>query len=176
MRGTIIKPHGSVNWGRVMQYQIPDDNAAAIRWIIENAQDIRPSTRFEIARPGSARTDGGMPILPAIAVPVESKSQFECPDDHLVRLDGLAPDVESALLIGWRGTELHFIERYAPSLTSLRRVYVIAGSKQNADHVANGLRSHGFAASGQLTWTTTGDTFDSFIGPPCDAFLREAEN
>ena len=42
---------------------------------------------------------------------LRSKSDFECPEEHLDHLWKLLPEVTKVIVVGWRGSELHFLRR-----------------------------------------------------------------
>ena len=51
----------------------------------------------------------------AIALPVETKNEFEFPEAHLKKLRSVIPEVTRILIIGWRGTEEHFLKLWPES-------------------------------------------------------------
>ena len=113
----IIKPHGSVNWVRVVSqiggrqpdfdYRSPKPQDVAQR-LIESAQDVRLSDEFQLIKQWTVGKNGTVPIFPAIAIPVQTKADYECPRDHLELLKFWTRDVSRLLIVGWRGAEAHF--------------------------------------------------------------------
>lgn len=49
-------------------------------------------------------------MSPHWQIPVESKLSFECPSAHVKALQSFIPEVRKILVIGWRATELPFLE------------------------------------------------------------------
>lgn len=66
---------------------------------------------IELVRP-EAKFDGSSPVMriPALAIPVEGKMDFECPPAHVDILKAALPDLTHVLIIGWRGAEQHAIK------------------------------------------------------------------
>jgi hypothetical protein len=111
----IYKPHGSVNWGRVVQYKLIEntDNWNAIADELSSIGDVNlnVSDDFILTNSGKLRKDERV-LLPAIAVPLQSKAYFECPREHILSLSDAIPDVTKLIVIGWRATERHFLNMW----------------------------------------------------------------
>lgn len=124
----LFKPHGSVGWARFVagpkgtvcrevggydaeQMRLP---RLAPEQLIEQAPNLQLSDQYVSAN----ATDPAQmfkftqPILPAIAIPVQTKTEdtFEWPDNHRKYLEELLPHVTKILIIGWRGKEAHFLK------------------------------------------------------------------
>src|SRR4051794_14898624 len=54
--------------------------------------------------------------LPAISIPVQTKSHFSCPKHWLPYLHSLLHGVTNLLVIGWSGGERHFLKQVVPVL------------------------------------------------------------
>jgi hypothetical protein len=63
------------------------------------------------------------------AIPVESKTDFECPPDHLTALSDLLPKVRNILTIGWRATEKHFLTLLRERLSGVVTVLACSGNE-----------------------------------------------
>ena len=63
-------------------------------------------------------------LFPALAIPVETKRHHECPDDHLEALQACLPKITKLLLIGWRASEVPFLQLLAKNLQ--RDLFVMA--------------------------------------------------
>ncbi len=139
----IFKLHGSINWARLVKGPIPADNPNAW-WFaadhIDRAADLEITDEF-------IRTDerpcgswnGKVRLVPAIAIPVEKKASFECPQTHLRELERLLPQVDKIALIGWRATENHFLELLARHLKGPIKAQVVAGERYEGGQIAAGL-------------------------------------
>ena len=67
---------------------------------------------------------------------MEKKPGFECPEEHFAALTRAIPEVTRLLLIGWRGTEQHFLDLWRENFPKgLKRVQVVAGDWEQANQV-----------------------------------------
>jgi hypothetical protein len=126
----LFKPHGSVDWARFMAgpkgtkyveashrprfFEPPASQGP--RFAPENIIEQAPNLSGEYVRANA--TDAhqiynfNWPIVPAIAIPVQTKTEdtFEWPDSHRKYLEELLPQVTQILIIGWQGKEAHFLK------------------------------------------------------------------
>jgi hypothetical protein len=132
----VFKLHGSINWARVLkEFGIYRDHTAwaVARQHIENAADLHVSDIFvKIENRPAGLTETDVPMVPAIAIPVEQKSYFECPAEHLRELEKLLPETDRLLLIGWRATEDHFLDLLAKHVKNARLGMAVSGSEAEA--------------------------------------------
>ena len=123
----LFKPHGSVGWARFLagpkgtRYgEVGPYDAAQMRvprlapeQLIEQAPQLKLSDEYVSA----SATDPTeifkftQPIVPAIAIPVQTKTEdtFEWPDSHRKYFEELLPEATKILIIGWQGKEAHFL-------------------------------------------------------------------
>lgn len=130
----VFKPHGSVDWAHHVNFDIvPDVNERD--YVIQNASTLNIPLVFE------KRTDWragirGQEWVPALAVPVYRKSEFECPPEHIEALRSLLPKVDRLLVIGWRATEQNFIELLGAERSQrLRSALIACKSKKDSGGV-----------------------------------------
>jgi hypothetical protein len=114
----LIKLHGSVDWGVEI---FPAPGSGTPGEIIDSAiVNLSISDRYGKVDLAMRFVDGTLGF-PALAIPVEKKSEFNCPPDHLRVLADLIPSVTKIITIGWRATEQHFLKMLKAPLTGLRR-------------------------------------------------------
>ena len=80
---------------------------------------------------------------PPIAIPVENKSHFACPQVFVEQLVQVLPHFTKILVVGWRASERHFLNLLGNRLTGLRRgvqIFVVAGSTSDGEEAK--LRIH----------------------------------
>lgn len=112
----VIKPHGSVSWIRrhgAIENTMPEKEIIAA-YLADARNLAEPPTQADpdyALGTGSMR-DGSAAAFPALAIPLETKSSFECPAAHLADFEQLLPHVDRLIVIGWRGSERHFMERF----------------------------------------------------------------
>jgi hypothetical protein len=137
-RYRLIKLHGSIDWGLEIDSGPTDPKA-----VIKSAGRGLSVTQFfrKVVRPGIVFHDGTVGY-PAIAVPVEKKSEFSCPPEHLQALADVIPNVTKIITIGWRATEQHFLKMLHMRLTGLPEdvnLMVVSGSQKGAEETADNL-------------------------------------
>lgn len=174
----VIKLHGSVNWAREVETAIQSAGSGHV-WtvaeeLIERAAELRISQRYVMTGVYPAALHEGKVVFPAIAIPVETKSEFECPPEHLEILRKLLPQVRKLLLIGWRGTEDHFLTLLRTYLQVGPEIMVVAGSEKGAREVMGGLKSKLQAAQiGPTFHITRGGFTELVVNREADAFLSK---
>lgn len=145
----LYKLHGSVNWGKRVLFS-PDralfdtwttDERNYSRSLQDNAESLESIGTYEIMQhPMDIQITDESVLFPAIAVPFERKYDFECPQEQLSELFTLVEDATEVLIVGWRATEQHFLERLTEDFRrGYRRLTVVAGSREYADHTISNL-------------------------------------
>jgi len=108
-------------------------------------------------------------LFPALAIPVETKRQYECPEEHLNVLRECLAKVTKILVIGWRATEDHFLRLLLDRLPEDRLpIMVVAGSPREAMKTVNRMRKAGI--KGDFLPTEGGFT-DFIVRREGDEFL-----
>ena len=94
-----------------------------------------------------------MPTLAACTpydpFPVETKSGFECPSDHLECLRVHLGRVTKILIVGWRATEKHFLDLLSGVVTDKIPVQVVAANQTAAAEVFSHLDFAGISVVGE---------------------------
>lgn len=152
----VFKLHGSVNWGREIDDStnfVAGDHRSSIA---HQVGELKISDRFQILSKWDMPVRRLRRLFPALALPTQTKSLYECPEDHLSLLADLLPNVTQCLVVGWRGQEQHFLGIMSKALTATVRMHVVAGSEAGAAAVKKTLidagvvvrataHSHGFS-------------------------------
>lgn len=127
----LFKVHGSVNWARQVdaptKAQNPGHVWSVVNDLIERAAEIPITQKYLLTAEHPPGVVGGKPVFPAIAIPVEKKSAFECPQHMLDELIALLPKVSKILVIGWRATEAHFLALLKEHLSRSVQLWIVAG-------------------------------------------------
>src|SRR5258708_4312309 len=116
---------------------------------------------------GGQDLTGWGPLRPAIAVPMVTKTgdDFACPGDHIRRLQQAIPDVSHLLVVGWRGAEGHFHERWRQSATTktvLHKAYVVDATEKAAAAVDSTL-TRDMAIGGGVRWDWAIEGFSRYV-------------
>jgi len=118
----VFKVHGSVDWGHRGNANFGRDGMPGV---IEHAWQLDIPGDYQIKRDWNV-SQGSEFWVPALAVPVRTKSSFECLKEHLDKLWELLPAVERVLVIGWAGMEDHFLAMLHERLRTEQKAVVVA--------------------------------------------------
>jgi SIR2-like domain len=143
-RYSVFKLHGSVNWGRQVAVgpsmgQSPGASKIA-EWYIDNVTQLSITSDYFLVRSSPPGLVNGVAMFPAIAIPVESKNQFECPSAHLEKLERFLPHVRKLLIVGWRGMETHFMRLLQVGLKAPLDVMIVSKKQPTMPSDAENLR------------------------------------
>jgi hypothetical protein len=181
----VYKPHGSVNWVRIVENSLTGDHPRGREHMVIALGDslrLRPDS-YHVDMNIEGTELEGRRVYPAIALPVETKSEFECPSDHLNYLKSDIPNVTKLLVIGWRATEAHFLDlwRQQPPVARLSKVAIVAGGSGEAQRVQDNLKAGGIGIRPELSpagpetrFLLSDDGFSDFVsGPRLGEFLAD---
>ena len=137
-RAKLFKLHGSCHWGHQVEYPPLTQATSAEELYIEKAFEVVVSPTIELHEFPRASYS----YIPALAVPVQDKAQFECPLAHIDKLVELLPRVSRVLVIGWRGMEAHFMRLLQDNLRRrLERLLIVCNSPEDGYEVSMRLDS-----------------------------------
>jgi predicted transport protein len=138
----IIKPHGSVNWARQVDTQI--EPATVQTLIARAATGIHVGERY-VMDSQHATTLGNRMLFPAIAIPLETGKDFECPPEHLLMLEECIRRTTQILIIGWKATERNFLDMLARIMPSQLRfsVHIVCGDDKSATQTLTNVQNAG---------------------------------
>lgn len=178
----VIKLHGSVNWGRVIEAPPIKKKLASLRDDQIPAEVIRLSpdlwsakfiTRdYKISHGFPMGRSDGTPLFPALAIPVENKFDFECPDYHLAVLQECIPETTKLLVIGWRATDVPLLDLLGKNLQKDIRAMVISGDVSEAIKVIERLKTAGVRARDIIPTPSAGGFTDFLLSGEVDKFLK----
>jgi hypothetical protein len=132
----VIKLHGSVNWGREVDTPMDSLKQGNV-WevaheLIRRAAELSISDRYRMVNEYPIARSGATAVFPALAIPVETKRQYECPPEHLETLDSCITQTDRLLMIGWRATEVPFLEWLKTKMPKKVRGMAVAGDINSA--------------------------------------------
>jgi hypothetical protein len=136
--------------------------------LIDHADQLEFTRRYELVDRHPIHAVDGSALFPALAIPVESKLEFECPEEHLVALRTAIPEVDKLLVIGWRAAETPFLELLATNLRQEVEALVVAGNSDAATETAHRLKRAG--VKGDYVVTEGGFT-ELVVDRQADEFL-----
>lgn len=149
----LFKLHGSVDWGRCTKLLPPVDKDTPqtdiVNLNIENAPIQYLSDKFVSLQrdnypPGHVN---GWRVVPAIAIPLENKSGFECPPNHVRVLTDSLSEADKILIIGWRATETDFLKLLMEGLPPDPQFMIVCGESSAGEATKDNLVSAGIRGS-----------------------------
>lgn len=110
---SIIKLHGSTNWGRRIAVS-GNPETYGYKKIIAEAGDITTYPDYVM----NSDFISTPCLVPALSIPLERKDEFSCPETHIRKLEEVLPRVTKVLIIGWRATEAEFVKLFHSHLNT----------------------------------------------------------
>lgn len=155
-RITVLKPHGSIQWGWPVlgaTYGGRDDPIEYGRSTIDKAyKGSYARDEFQVlpwpTHNWPAHPTSGPLLVPAMALPFEGKSEFAWPEAHRERLDKLQGAVSLVLVVGWRALDDHLLSLLGPFVREDARVLIVSGgasladAEKEASQIAHRIQSH----------------------------------
>lgn len=168
----LYKLHGSVDWGhRVSGPHVPPDadGAPLVNYLCSNTSSISVCEDIEQTpfNPPCAR-NGERVYVPAIALPVSSKGEFECPPPLVNDLRSKLPQVGRIVSIGWKAGEDAFIEMLSETLPQAGKWLTVgvdrAEGRELARRISQRIPNWDFVpASGKFSNLVRGDELKRFL-------------
>jgi len=164
----VIRPHGSVTWGQYFQERATPE--ASEQYIIEHAADLHLTDEFVVT---SAQAVGDRLVSPALAIPVEGKSDFACPPDHITALVDGMQDVTHVLIVGWRASESRFLDQLKEGGLADKRILVVANDQKEAEKTKQNLLTTGSIKYPDFVTCSSRPGFSAFLeDDDLENFLR----
>ncbi len=148
----VIKLHGSITWGREVEDDIGVPGNVSgdpiVRELTNRVPHLTITNNYHWVRQRPiSRADSGTVLFPAIAIPVQSKEEYECPEPHYQTLKRFLPDVTKILIIGWHGAEKHFLQDLKDGLSKNKpQVMVVCGDAGSGTDTIVNMKAAGIHA------------------------------
>ncbi len=168
----VIKPHGSVNWGREVD-GIEPSNALNHQDVIDMAANLRISNRYRLVTSHPMLSEEHTILFPAISIPLQNKDEFSCPNEHIDVMRQTLPMVTKVITVGWRATEATFLHELASALAEKKPdLMIVSGGREGAAETYSNLVRSGVVFS---THTPIEDGFTGMTNAldKVGAFLHE---
>jgi len=174
----LVKLHGSINWARKLadfqadmgknQEQIVSDvidlghklffntepqMISEITATVPTLKRVPDQPYFSV--PLIERRDNP-PLFPVLSIPVEHKSRFECPSEHVRVLEETLPQVTRVLVIGWKAGDELFLDLLTKKMSKVERIMVVSSGQSSATEIATKIRNAGVKASQYLSAKANG--------------------
>jgi hypothetical protein len=139
----VIKPHGSVNWWRVMGHGATskhgDDPNAVPVFASKNDNYLLQSSGELSNYTGSA----ARLIRPAVAIPTSDKQDYVCPESHINAMRERFTRSSVVLVIGWSAMDSMMRDELKKHLKPATPVFVANGSIEESQATSERLRDPG---------------------------------
>jgi hypothetical protein len=162
----IIRPHGSVRWYELLDAGKPAQQRLPPGEVIRKAGELVPSNRISIG-PGK----NGI-YVPALAIPVNNKQEYVCPETHINTMHEILRATKFLLIIGWRGTEQRFGEELRALLLPGTHLVVCNGAIDDCARTLGILKLHQTLAKDPTDLGFSALSSDSYL----DEIFRVAEH
>lgn len=156
---SVIKLHGSVNWGHEVKVTSAEHTYNESR-LIDEVETLMIDSQYVLVKECPMTMVGGRWVVPALAIPVDKKDEFVCPQSHIDVLERALPDVTKIIVIGWRATEAEFLAMLRDKLTVKPDLLVVSGDANGAKQTVGNLVQSGVVPEG---YTCIEDGFSGLI-------------
>lgn len=147
----LIKPHGSVNWiYRINAHpKRPEGDNNVVSILFSMFPKEEPKIDESLIRiddhwsTGRGIADYRDPYIhyPALAIPLNKKSEFICPPTHIAALEHALSNAKNIVTIGWRGREEHFGAILGNCRKNRPRLFVVSGGERGKES-ASEIKDH----------------------------------
>ncbi len=135
---------------------------------------LQISDRYALVTPSQMALAPQPVLFPALSIPVERKDEFNCPSSHVDWLKKLLPEVTKVITIGWRATEMDFLELLRGEVASTTPLMVISDSKEGAEQTRTNLRQASLGEKAVVIESGFSGLILEDLGK-LDVFLRKEE-
>jgi hypothetical protein len=171
----VFKLHGSAYWGHLIETPIARNGPHfydVLAEIIERAPELKIGREFRTLPNHILSETEVLEFLPAIAIPLKKKSEFECPPEHIEALRAFLPQVSRMLIVGWRATEANFLRLLTETLPHGVHGLVVCGTHDGARATIEQLQGAGIDTSDFHAYQ---QGFSNLVvGPEIRTFLQRA--
>lgn len=136
---SLIKLHGSVNWGRKILNLTKDLGGALVSLdSLSERPEFDSGIRIFHNHSNWDRFIDGHLYYPAIAVPIEGKNEFVCPEKHIEEAKNSLKNSTNFLIIGFSAADQHILEllKLVSSIDRLMIVNGATGGKEAIDRIS----------------------------------------
>jgi hypothetical protein len=158
---SLFKMHGSTNWARFVKTRRTNYPG-----MIEIAESHGiDETDYIVLDDEVGKVETAYGFIPALAIPLQSKNTFECPQEHCQNLEQALSKVKKVLTIGWRGLEQHFLSMLNRFLIGVESLLVVSkgDGKAISDRLVSQLANRAFERA-DIQWFENG--FSEFVDTP----------
>ncbi len=146
----VIKPHGSCDWVYYIEShfnEIKDPYKHVLSYTnfleaIENQKlslSPRRRTKNFMFSYTFSNENGRANYCPALALPLENKQKFICPQSHIDKMVEALKQTDRILIVGWRANDKNLKLLIAENIQPGTKVKIVSGKKSSAEEIKNNL-------------------------------------
>lgn len=166
----IVKIHGACNWyyerkaSAIKNLSCFELSFAVAEKLINN--EVQAPIKIINGLPKSIKPkdfDGATKLVysPALAIPLQNKSRYVCPEEHIKVMRASLSEIDRVLFIGWRGGDSFLIEELNKALDGKKIPITIVGMPDTVDSLTSCLGP----LSAQVTHRS-GEGFSKYLTTP----------
>lgn len=131
---SLIKPHGSVNWGRrVKNYFNDDTHQTAVSALSRIGGRPELEDRIEVlsGHQDEARFKLNSFYYPSMLLPIENKKEFVCPESHISFLTEYIKNSSHYLFIGYSASDENILQLLS-NANHVKGLKIVSGTREGA--------------------------------------------
>ena len=175
----IVKIHGSINWvhkvmGPLISVQSSPELVSAE--VIDKASKLKIDRSFHLTQRHHIPVLDDKATIPALSIPVASKSDYEAPNEQTAALAECLPEITKVVVIGWRGAEDLFSSTLAATAGKNHPQFmVVSQNEDSAGKICERINSSFRELDRTATYATVGGGFSyAILNHKIDEFLKNA--
>lgn len=134
LKWKLVKLHGSVNWGHRITNFPPEVQHQDILIPLDTLRgELQLDPRFQILPNHQVRRHANGIFYPAIAVPVEGKTEFVCPEPHVDFMRDFLSRCRDFLICGFSALDLHVLNELK-AVPAVDKLMVVCANPQESSN------------------------------------------
>jgi hypothetical protein len=175
----IAKIHGSINWVHKVEgplINVKRSPALISEEVIDKASELKIDQSFHLIQRHRIPVLDDKPTIPALSIPVASKSDYEAPNEQTEALVECLPEITKVVVIGWRGAENQFSSTLAATAGNNHvQFLVVSQNDESAGKICERINSSFRELNRPATYATVGGGFSyAILNHKIDDFLKNA--
>jgi len=141
-----IKLHGSIDWGRPIRERWIRNAGLNLSSLLDNIDQLGDDLEkyledieidFTYHLPNGRRL-----LYPAISVPVDGESKYNCPPKHVEALKKHLDQCQNFLVIGYSGIDRDLLDLLSKKQGGFNKIQIVSGSRTEAMKAKKNFLSH----------------------------------
>jgi len=129
---SLIKLHGSVNWGKkLLTPHNPIPNSVELLNTLDGEIELDQKIQILSGHHDESRFIGSDFFYPSLAVPIEGKDEFACPEEHIQKAKSFLKFCSNFIIIGFSALDEHVLKQLE-AVQYVRKLMVVNGSEASA--------------------------------------------